>query len=78
MARAKSLVARIEVDEALRSHNCQHSRAHRVMKGDKRLKVREGRSWEHYCLECAERFLVQSIERLGQVLKDVREARSGG
>jgi hypothetical protein len=31
-------------------HNCQASEAHRLVRGDKRLKVCNGRSWDHYCV----------------------------
>ena len=67
MARIKSLIIRVEIDEALRSHNCQRSSSHRIIKGQKRLKVRNGRSWDHYCLECARTILARDIGKL-QVL----------
>ncbi len=53
MPRIRSLVTRTEVDVAQRAHNCQGNTRHRIERGDKRLKVRNGRSWDHYCLECA-------------------------
>lgn len=53
MPRIRSLRIRAEVDVAQRAHNCQGNTRHRIERGDKRLKVRNGRSWDHYCLECA-------------------------
>ena len=74
MARAKSLIIRTEVDEALKSHNCQHSSKHRITKGERRLKVRNGRSWDHYCLECAKIMLNNDTQKLQELLKGVESA----
>jgi hypothetical protein len=63
MAR-KSLVIRILVDTARSSHNCQASKNHRINKGDVRLKVRNGRSWDHYCRDCAEAMIADGIHHL--------------
>jgi hypothetical protein len=43
----KSLVTHVEVDTAGKAHNCQAGAKHRIEKGDIRLKVRNGRSWDH-------------------------------
>lgn len=53
MPRIKSLLIRVEVDEAQRAHSCQANASHRFERGDRRLKVRNGRSWDHYCVVCA-------------------------
>ena len=53
MSRVKSLLIRVEIDEAKKAHNCQANATHRIERGDKRLKVRNGRSWDHYCISCA-------------------------
>ena len=71
MARMKSLIIRTEIDEALKSHNCQHSSKHRITKGQKRLKVRNGRSWDHYCLECAKSILQHDAQKLQELAKAV-------
>jgi len=60
----KSLVIRTEVDTAGRAHNCQASAKHRIEKGDVRLKVKKGRSWEHYCLACAKKIIGLDLEKL--------------
>ena len=60
----RSLVIRAEVDKALSSHNCQGNPRHRIVKGDARLKVRKGRSWDHYCLTCAAIIIERGIAKL--------------
>lgn len=74
MGKARALHSRLTVDEAGKTHRCQHSKAHIIKKGCKRLKVTEGRAHEHYCLECAARFLTGSIESLQSLLMQVQEA----
>jgi hypothetical protein len=64
VAKPKSLTLPLTVDRALKSHACQHNSKHRIAKGDLRLKVAAGRSYEHYCAACARTFLGQAIERL--------------
>lgn len=60
----KSLITRVLVDEARKSHHCQANRNHRIAMGDVRLKVRNGRSWDHYCWDCALKILSRDIEKL--------------
>jgi hypothetical protein len=64
MSRVRSLIIRTEIDEALKAHNCQRSSQHRIEKGHRRLKVRTGRSWDHYCLECARIILQNDLLKL--------------
>jgi hypothetical protein len=68
----KSFVSRIEIDSAKRGHNCQHSRKHRISKGDKRLKVSEGYSTTYYCRVCAIKFLEIDSQRIASVLNELR------
>lgn len=74
MGRMKSLIIRAEFDEALKSHNCQHSSKHRIAMGQKRLKVRSGRSWDHYCLECAKSILQHDAQKLQELARVVEGA----
>jgi hypothetical protein len=67
----KSLITRVEVDTAGKAHNCQASAKHRIEKGDVRLKVRNDRSWDHYCLACAKKIISRDIEKL-QELQDMK------
>jgi len=64
MAKPKSLILPLSVDRALKSHTCQHSKKHAITKGELRLKIAVGRSYEHYCVTCAQTFIAQAIERL--------------
>lgn len=60
----KSLIVQVSVDTAGKSHNCQANRKHRIAMGDIRLKVRNGRSWDHYCRACAETIIARDIAKL--------------
>lgn len=64
MARIKSLITQVKVDIASRAHNCQANASHRIIKGDVRLKVKNGRSWDHYCKACAETIIKKDIQTL--------------
>lgn len=64
MPRIKSLLIRVEVDEAQRAHRCQATASHRLERGDRRLKVRNGRSWDHYCAACAAVMIERAIADL--------------
>lgn len=67
----KSLVTHVEIDTAARAHYCQASAKHRIEKGDVRLKVKNERSWHHYCLACAKNIIGRDIEKL-KALQDMR------
>lgn len=64
MARIKSLIIQARIDTAGKAHDCQANALHRVNKGDLRLKVRNGRSWDHYCRACAETIIARDIRKL--------------
>jgi len=70
----KSLVLRVLIDQALKAHNCQASKRHRIERGDRRLKVRNGRSWDHYCMSCAAVILSRDIEKLTTLQRDFSSA----
>lgn len=67
MAKIKSLVGRVEVDKAKHAHNCQRNARHRILAGDRRLKVRNRRSWDHYCMTCAEQIIDFARDRLDEL-----------
>ena len=69
MPRIRSLIARVEIDEAQRAHDCQGNSAHRITQGERRLKVRNGRSWDHYCMECARTIVERDLIKLQEILK---------
>src|ERR1700686_142557 len=67
MARIKSIVSQVDIDVAQKSHNCQGNARHRIDRGDSRLKLRNGRSWDHYCLECAKMIVQRDLAKLQQL-----------
>jgi len=71
MARPKSLVVPLSVDQALKRHVCQHNDKHVIAKGDLRLKIAVGRSYEHYCVPCARKFIAHGVERLIELDKEL-------
>lgn len=64
MGSPRSLTLSMSVDRASKRHACQHSKKHVIAKGDLRLKVKAGRGYDHYCLQCARKFLSLSVETL--------------
>lgn len=64
MPRIKSIVVRVEIDQAKKAHNCQANAAHRIQGGDTRLNVRSGRSWDRYCVSCARTIIERDIAEL--------------
>ena len=72
MARRKSFLSRLSIDNALKSHNCQHNQAHRIQQGDKRLKVAVGRTVEHFCTMCALESITGDIEELQRLVEEIR------
>jgi hypothetical protein len=78
MPRPKSLVLHVEIDEARRAHGCQANANHRIQKGDKRLKVRNGRTWDHYCAKCAEAMIQRDIVELKGLQGEFSSLVAGG
>ncbi len=60
------------VDKALKRHTCQHNNKHVISKGDLRLKVAKGRSHEHYCTACADKFIDLALQGLQKLQGDLR------
>ena len=73
MSRIKSLITRIEIDKALKKHSCRANANRPIVKGQRRLKVRDGRSWCHYCLECAKIIFDRDIKKLQEVEQNLVE-----
>jgi len=69
--RIKSLVICSKVDIAQRAHDCQGNARHRIKRGDTRLKVRRGRSWDHYCIECAKAIICGDIIKLEALSQEI-------
>ncbi len=64
MPRVKSILIRVEIDQAKKAHNCQANASHRIERGGTRLKVRHGRSWDPYCVPCAALIIERDIAEL--------------
>lgn len=71
MSRIRSLIICCKIDVAQRAHNCQANGKHRIKCGDKRLKVRNRRSWDHYCLECAKVIISNNIAKLEELDREL-------
>lgn len=71
MPRIRSLRIRAEVDVAKKAHNCQANARHRIERGDKRLNVRNGRSWDRYCLDCATTIVGRDIAALEALAREL-------
>jgi hypothetical protein len=73
MGRVRSLLDSVQFDQAGSSHNCQASKAHRIHMGERRLKVKVGRSYEHYCLDCARKILAADAATLRALVAQLDE-----
>ena len=72
MPRPKSLIqGKVAIDVAKKAHNCQHISSHRIMRGDQRLKVPNGRSYDHYCVNCALKFIRADIVKLKSLISEL-------
>jgi hypothetical protein len=67
VSRIRSLLLRVEIDQAKRAHKCQANGRHNFKSGDTRLNVRNGRSWDRYCVDCARKILSVNLESLSKV-----------
>lgn len=67
MPRQKSILKKISVDKAMRTHSCQHVKTHRVQQGEKRLKLTVNRTHEHFCTQCALQIIHSDIEKLQKI-----------
>lgn len=72
MPRPKSILQRVEVDEVKHAHNCQHNAAHRLVRGNKRLKVWNQRSPDNYCAACALEIISQDMARLQELAEQLQ------
>ena len=73
MPRPKSILQNASVDSAGRAHNCQHINSHRIEKGQKRLKVKVDRSFDHFCVTCALKIIDSDISTLQELRQQLTE-----
>ncbi|TCW29526.1 hypothetical protein [Christensenella hongkongensis] len=71
MAKIKSFLKSISVDICARKHSCQHNPKHTIYKDDKRLKLKDGRTQEYFCIECAVNSIDKDIEKLKAIKKEL-------
>ena len=71
MPRVKSLVMSTGIDTAKRAHLCQANSRHRILAGNKRLKVRNKRSWDHYCVNCGKVILARDAAKLESLARQL-------
>ena len=77
MARNKSLIVGVKTEKAERAHNCKNNARHRIKRGDTRLKVRNGRNWSNYCLQCANSMIERGHETLNTLAQDLQHTSNG-
>ena len=73
MPRPKSIIKSVQIDIAEKAHNCKHNKSHRIQRGDKRLKLRKDRAWEHYCTACAKDILERDIQTMNRLLEELND-----
>jgi hypothetical protein len=69
--RIRSLVETVEITVAKKAHDCQGNSGHRIVRGDRRLAVKEGRGWEHYCIACGRRMLERDAAKIAGLLRAI-------
>lgn len=70
----KSLTITARLDVAKSSHDCRFNDKHRIKMGDVRLKVRNRRSWLHYCLPCARIIVERTQVKLSTLQSEIMDA----
>lgn len=66
----KSAIKNISWDIALNSHKCKNNAKHSITKGDRRLKIKEGRTESHYCIQCAEVILKNGLSKINSLINE--------
>lgn len=67
----KNIVKNASWDVALQSHKCKNNLKHIIAKGDRRLKIKEGRSESHYCMQCAEKIMKSGLLKINKLIDDI-------
>jgi hypothetical protein len=73
MSKIKSLIVKSEIDKVIKSHKCQANNKHTLLKEELRLKVKTGRSYTHYCKECAKIIISKDIEKLNLLKEQIEK-----
>lgn len=78
MAKPKSFVKNISIEKAKKAHNCQHNSKHRILAGDMRVKLKEGRTSEYFCTNCALGTIQRDIAMLEEIKQCLEKNQSKG
>lgn len=73
MSRTKSFLKPISIDHAQRAHACRHDKAHRLARGDIRLRLKVEMSQQYFCKECSVASLEADKKRINTLLTQLRE-----
>lgn len=71
MSRYKSLLKNTAFDTAGKAHDCRANRRHRILKGECRLRVKEGRKLSYYCLDCARKILERDLSVVHRLVEEL-------
>ena len=71
MSSPRSVIQSLVVDVAEKKHYCSHNKRHTINKGDKRLKIKVGRSYQTYCAPCGVKFIRNGIDSLRGTLGEL-------
>ena len=75
MAKPRSVLLSLDIDEVVNAHNCKANPAkHRLQRGEKRLKVKlpgTQQSADHYCRDCALKMIELSMSRLQELYDEL-------
>ena len=74
MAKPKSFIKTLSIDTAQKSHSCKHNGKHIISKGNKRLKLKVNRTYEHFCIICAKDFIQNDINKLKTLLQELENS----
>ena len=67
MPRVKSILIRVEIDQAKKANWFRRQRDHRIEGDHTSLNVRSGRNWDRYCVSCAKTIIEHGIAELQEL-----------
>ena len=71
MPSPRSVVQSLVVDVAEKKHYCSNNKRHIISRGEKRLKIKVGRSYQTYCVACGKKFIGNGLEALNVTLSQL-------
>jgi hypothetical protein len=73
MGKTKSFLKNISIDTAKSSHSCKHNKKHKINKGDKRLKLKKNRAFQHFFFFFSKESLKKDISELNAFLIELEK-----